>query len=113
MRLLTVCVSIAALLLVIPAAGPATQKAGLEACGTVDFVYTDASVSAKNVNCSSAREIAHKWINKSANDPCTSQPCVTFVKRFECRFKGTDEHLKLRCKHLQKRGKRVHADWGG
>ena len=82
----------------------------LKSCGTVDFCFTHPSVSAKKINCPSARKIVRKW-NRNLD---LSEPPARFtrVKNFRCEFKGTVAHVKLRCINGNDTRKRVHADWG-
>jgi hypothetical protein len=82
-----------------------------QSCGTVDFGYTNASVSARRVNCPSARRIVRKW--SRMGEPNEPAPPFLQVKNFLCEFSGTDVHLKLRCKNTNDSRKRVRADWGG
>ena len=93
--------------------GASVAAKGLRSCGTANFGYTRARISARRVKCKAARQLARKWLHGLGPGDCQSFPCYANVENYRCRFSGTEAHLKLRCKNFNDHRKRVHADWGG
>jgi len=93
--------------------GQREAKARLQKCGFANFEYTRAQVRASGIKCRAARQIARKWLHSLDPGDCQVFPCYQRVEHFRCRFSGTEIHLKLRCQHMEKAGRRVYADWGG
>lgn len=92
--------------------GASVLVSKLQSCGTIEYGIS-VSVSAKKVNCPSARKIVRKWNRKV---PLTEPPPrFTRVKNFPCEFTASGPYganLNLRCKNENDSRKRVHADWG-